>query len=57
MPKGGLIVFSSGQPIIWTSARQLTVTHGSTEAEYKAVDTSTQLGPKQWHSFQIWPTN
>lgn len=30
----GLMVFASGQPIIWTSAQQLTVTHSSTEVEY-----------------------
>ena len=37
-----LIIFASGQPIIWTSSRQLTVTHSSTEAEYIAADTGTK---------------
>lgn len=38
---GGLIL-ASGQPVTWMSARQKTVTHSSTEAEYIAADTGTR---------------
>lgn len=38
----GLIVFDSGQPIIWASVGQLTVTHSSTKAEYISADTGTK---------------
>ena len=35
----GLLVLAMKQPIVWASARQETVTHSSTEAEYIAADT------------------
>ena len=39
----GLIVLAMKQPIVWASARQATVTHSSTEAEYIAADTGAKV--------------
>lgn len=38
----GLLVLASNQPIAWASARQATVTHSSTEAEFIAADTGAR---------------
>lgn len=38
----GMLLLASDQPIVWASARQATVSHSSTEAEFIAADTGAR---------------
>jgi hypothetical protein len=39
----GVLVTVNGQPVFWSSSRQHTVSHSSTEAEYIAADTGARV--------------